>query len=64
MEEKIRDISGFLLIVHGKKVQLCTAMATIRHMVSGILGQDTVVPWTHGQELFETCTRRKRLVVH
>ncbi|CAE7279560.1 ABHD17B [Symbiodinium necroappetens] len=41
-KEKIRDISGFLLIVHGKK--------------------DTVVPWTHGQELFETCTRRKRLV--
>lgn len=41
-KEKIKDISGFLLIVHGKK--------------------DTVVPWTHGQELFETCTRRKRLV--
>lgn len=41
-KEKIKNISGFLLIVHGKK--------------------DTVVPWSHGQELYETCTRRKRLV--
>mmetsp|Transcript_60333 Transcript_60333/g.112733 ORF Transcript_60333/g.112733 Transcript_60333/m.112733 type:complete len:494 (+) Transcript_60333:161-1642(+) len=41
-KENIKNISGFLLIVHGKK--------------------DTVVPWTHGQELYETCTRRKRLV--
>jgi len=41
-KEKIKNISGFLLIVHGKK--------------------DTVVPWSHGHELFETCTRRKRLV--
>ena len=28
MEEKIKDISGFLLIVHGKKAQLCTTIAT------------------------------------
>ncbi|CAJ1344474.1 unnamed protein product [Effrenium voratum] len=41
-KEKMRQISGFLLIVHGKK--------------------DTVVPWTHGQELYDACTRRKRLV--
>lgn len=26
------------------------------------LVEDTVVPWSHGQELYETCTRRKRLV--
>lgn len=41
-KEKIKNISGFLLVVHGKK--------------------DTVVPWTHGQELYDTCTCRKRLV--
>ena len=41
-----------------------TAVHRYRRMVARILGQDTVVPWTHGQELFETCTRRKRLVVH
>ena len=27
VQEKIKDISGFLLIVHGKKAQLCTAIA-------------------------------------
>eukprot|EP00930_Biecheleria_cincta_P008695 TRINITY_DN11022_c0_g1_i1.p1 TRINITY_DN11022_c0_g1~~TRINITY_DN11022_c0_g1_i1.p1 ORF type:complete len:572 (+),score=75.87 TRINITY_DN11022_c0_g1_i1:149-1864(+) len=41
-KDRIKQITGSLLIVHGK--------------------QDSVVPWTHGEALYEACRRRKRLV--
>lgn len=41
-KDRIKQITGSLLVVHGKK--------------------DNVVPWTHGEALYEACRRRKRLV--
>lgn len=41
-EDRVKQITASLLVVHGKK--------------------DTVVPWTHGEALYEACPRRKLLV--
>lgn len=67
-KEKIKNISGFLLIVHGKKDCNMTRLASFGIYIVQLEAaesewQDTVVPWSHGQELYETCTRRKRLAL-
>lgn len=56
-----------MLIVHGKKdcnmIRASFGIYIFQLEAAESEWQDTVVPWSHGQELYETCTRRKRLAL-